>query len=773
MADHRLRCAASQIPAFTIKLAKEVAASSNDRVLNGVVSQLTQDGTPFDEVWVKECAADLVANKGRSLVLVGSRFPTWVQAVVLAINNALGAFGSTLQLQSTPSVKTSGFKDLVTDTKAFSIKRLFILGGNPVYTAPADFNWAELQQLIPEVVRLGYSYDETSEAARWHVPEAHFLESWGDQRAPDGAYLPIQPMILPLFGGLSQLDIMAKLAGLPAGIEAIRETFKTFNQENDFESAWTKFLRQGFAESTSYQTAKIEFNPNAFPDLLKSIGPIPGPVSPSAIELVFPADYKMYDGRFCNNGWLQELPDPITKVTWENSISLSRSTAKALRVEDGDLIEIGIDGKKLQAGVLVAPGHADYSLTLPLGYGRWMIGKVGRGSGFNAYALRTSESPYFATQATVKLVQKNGHRFVQTQNHYSLEGRGLVREATVDQFKKNPDFAKKVWMDADNPPNISLYSHPPLNAPNQWGMVVDLNTCIGCAACVAACQAENNIPIVGKDQVNRGREMHWIRVDRYFASSEGDKNNPRLEEDPEMVMQPMMCQHCENAPCETVCPVNATVHSEEGLNVMVYNRCIGTRYCSNNCPFKVRRFNFFNYNDRPVMDRIDKGLPGFQGKQQLYLGPLAPWGMDELSKMQKNPNVTVRIRGVMEKCTYCVQRIETAKISQRIKAGVNGDLTLPTDTIKSACQQACPAEAIVFGDIKDPKSKVSQLRGLPQNYHLLEYLNIQTRTTYLARLRNPNLKMPGASNIGKINVDEHGDQIHTPRAETQPTGGNA
>jgi molybdopterin-containing oxidoreductase family iron-sulfur binding subunit len=375
----------------------------------------------------------------------------------------------------------------------------------------------------------------------------------------------------------------------------------------------------------------------------------------------------------------------------------------------------------------------------------------------------------------VKLIQKKGYQLVQTQNHNSMEGRALVREGTTAEYKENPAFAQKMWMDAHIPPNVSLYSHPPLNAPNQWGMVVDLNTCTGCAACVIACQAENNIPVVGKDQVNNGREMQWIRVDRYFASADGDKNNPHLEDDPEMVMEPIMCQHCENAPCETVCPVNATVHNEEGLNVMAYNRCIGTRYCSNNCPFKVRRFNFFNYNDRPVIDRIEKGLPGFQGKQQLYLGPLAPWGMDEVSKMQKNPNVTVRIRGVMEKCTYCVQRIETAKISQRVKAGVKGDLTLPTDSVRVACQQACPAEAIVFGDIKDPKSQVSQLRQLPQNYHLLEYLNIQTRTSYLARLRNPNPKMPRADRVGKINVDENGDQRHqeAPQTEIQTHRGSA
>ena len=775
MADHRFRCAASQILTFAVQLAKKLAAATNDRVLNGAVSILKGDGAPqFDDAWLTECADDLVARKGRSLVLAGSRLPAWVHGLVLAMNNALDAFGATLNVLSAPSFKGKSLQDLVADAKSGLVKKLFIFAGNPAYNAPADLNWSEVQRSIPEVIRLGYSVDETSVNMKWHVPEAHFLESWGDQRAPDGTYLPIQPMILPLFGGLSQIDILAKLAGLPAGVQAIRETFKSFASGSDFEAAWTKFLRDGFAPNTKYPQAKTEFNPNGLPALLQNAGPLPGPVTPSAIEIVFPADYKLLDGRYANNAWLQELPDPITKLTWDNAVLLSKATAKALQVEDGDLVEISVGQRKLRAAAMIAPGHADYSLSLPLGYGREQVGKVGQNTGFNAYLLRTTAAPYYATRAEVKLVQKKGHRLVQTQNHYSMEGRALVREGTAADYAKDPTFAKRMWVDAEIPPNYSLYSHPPLNAPNQWAMVVDLNTCTGCSACVVACQAENNIPVVGKDQVDRSREMHWMRVDRYFASAEGDKANPRLEEDPEMVMEPMMCQHCENAPCETVCPVNATVHSEEGLNVMVYNRCIGTRYCSNNCPFKVRRFNFFNYNDRPVMDRIDKGLPGFQGKQQLYLGPLAPWGMDDLSKLQKNPNVTVRIRGVMEKCTYCVQRIETAKISQRIKSGVKGDLDLPTDSVRTACQQVCPTEAIVFGDLKDPKSQVNRLRNLPQNFHQLEYLNIQTRTSYLARLRNPNPRMPGASRVGHINVDENGDQNHPlPQAEAQAEGGRA
>jgi MoCo/4Fe-4S cofactor protein with predicted Tat translocation signal len=775
MADHRFRCAASQVPGFALQLAGKLAQSTNDRVLTAVVSAFSDTGARFDDAWLTECANDLVASKGRSLVLVGNRHPAWVQGVVLAMNSALGGLGSTLEVFSVPRVKSEGLSDLVSDAKSHALQKLFILAGNPVYTAPADIDWSGIQRMVPVVVRLGYSNDETSAQANWVVPEAHFLESWGDQRAPDGTYLPIQPMILPLFGGLSQLDILTRLAAHPSGAQAIRDTFKSLTKESDFEAAWTKFLRNGYAEETRYPAAKVELNPNALPELLKTATPLPGPVTPSSIEVVFPGDNKVYDGRYANNAWLQELPDPITKLTWDNVVSLSKATATALQVEDGDVIEIHIEERKVQAPVMIAPGHADYSLTLPLGYGRWAVGRVGSGIGVNAYQLRSSTTLYYATRATVKLVQKKGHQLVQTQNHYSMEGRGLVREGTVDDFKKNPAFAKTVWMDADIPPNTSLYSHPPLNAPNQWAMSVDLNTCTGCSACVVACQAENNIPVVGKEQVAKAREMHWLRIDRYFASADGDKNNPHLEEDPEMVMEPMMCQHCENAPCETVCPVNATVHSEEGLNLMVYNRCIGTRYCSNNCPFKVRRFNFFNYNDRPVLDKIDDfGLPGFQTKSQLYLGPLAPWGMAEISKMQKNPNVTVRSRGVMEKCTYCIQRIETAKIAQRVKAGVIGDLTLPTDSVQTACQQACSSEAIVFGDLKDPQSRVSHLRQLPQNYHLLEYLNLQTRTAYLARIRNPNPKMPGAARVGKINVDENGDQRHgLPHAENQTDGGNA
>jgi MoCo/4Fe-4S cofactor protein with predicted Tat translocation signal len=786
MADHRLRCAASQIPTFAVQLARKIAGSTNDRELQALAEHLPEGGGKFDDLWITECANDLVARRGRSLVLVGHRYPSWVQGLVLAINSALGAFGSTLLLLNAPRLKTGNIQELTADVKSGTVKRLFILSTNPGYTAPADLQWGEVQKTIPEVVRLGYYFDETSAHAKWHVPEAHFLESWGDQRAGDGTYLPIQPMILPLFGGLSQLDVLSKLAGLPGGLDAVRETFRTLVKEGDFETVWTRLLREGYAADAGYAVAEQRLDFKRIADLIHGARPLPGPVGPSALEIVFPADNKILDGRYNNNAWLQELPDAVTKLTWDNALLLSRATAKAIGVGENDLVELTLNDRKIQAAVMIAPGHADFSMTLTLGYGREVVGKVGRGTGFNAYRLRTTESAYYGLGAGVQLLKKNDYRLAQTQMHHSMEGRALVREGTIEDYKENPEFAKTMWMDAHIPENVSLYSHPPLNAPNQWGMVVDLNTCTGCSACVIACQAENNIPVVGKDQVLNSREMHWIRIDRYFSSTEGDRSwpgdeeNPALDGDPEMVMEPVMCQHCENAPCETVCPVNATVHSEDGLNVMAYNRCIGTRYCANNCPFKVRRFNFFNYNDRPVFDRIEHGVPLlFEGKQQLYLGPLAPWGMEEMLKMSKNPNVTVRIRGVMEKCTYCVQRIETAKIAQRIKAGTTGDLTLPTDSVKAACQQVCPSEAIVFGDINDPESRVSLLRALPQNYHLLEYLNIQTRTSYLARLRNPNPKMPGAAKIGRINGEQHHrtpdkadhDPLEEPKAEVQTHGG--
>jgi molybdopterin-containing oxidoreductase family iron-sulfur binding subunit len=491
----------------------------------------------------------------------------------------------------------------------------------------------------------------------------------------------------------------------------------------------------------------------------------------------------MDDGRYANNGWLQELPDPITKLTWDNAALMSPAFAKNLGVQTGDLVQVTITEKgtatepikrELVIAALVSPGHADNSVTVPLGWARKMPEfyelpyaggalkerpGIAQQSGFNGYFLRTAANPYFAVAGgqgieSVK-VTKVGRTYPLSlmQEQFSIEGRGLVREATLEGYRADNDFAKKVPGEEELPhPPPSIYTHPPLNAPQQWGMSIDLNVCTGCSACVIACQAENNVPVVGKLQVSHGRIMHWLRIDRYYASRKPfNQDRGDWPENPEVVHQPMPCQHCENAPCETVCPVNATIHSEDGLNVMAYNRCVGTRYCSNNCPFKVRRFNFFDYNQRPVGKRK---VAGAFNIYEEYFAPLTTKGAPDTIKMQKNPNVTVRMRGVMEKCTFCVQRIEEAKISAMARAGASADKQIPRDSFTTACAQACPTGAIVFGDIKDPESRVSKMKEQDRNYRLLDYLNIVARTSYLARIRNPNSKMPDAENIGVASLVE-------------------
>ncbi|MDQ3314678.1 MAG: 4Fe-4S dicluster domain-containing protein, partial [Verrucomicrobiota bacterium] len=626
--------------------------------------------------------------------------------------------------------------------------------------------------------------------SRWHIPAAHYLESWGDALTSEGAYLAIQPMILPLFGGVSDIEFLNDLLGQPRldGPGLVQETFRATAPLGDLDVAWSKLLRDGFAAHIPLRDKPPTFNGNAAGGVahtLWSSAPAPTPDSP---EIVLVRSYSVDDGRYINNGWLQEMPDPVTKLTWDNAALMSPAFARHIGVETGDLIQIsitesGVDANKkplqrqLVIAALIEPGHVDNSITIPLGYGR-MVGAqgplpyaggkadapvpAGESSGFNAYLLRTSSNPHFIvadgkTVAGIKVAKVPGNYMLAiTQEHWSIEGRGLVREATLDGYRADNEFVKKIGGDEELPPKLpTLYSHPPLSAPQQWGMTVDLNVCTGCSACVIACQSENNVPIVGKLQVSHGRSMHWLRIDRYYASDKGfNQDRGQFPENPEIVHEPMMCQHCENAPCETVCPVNATVHSEDGLNVMAYNRCIGTRYCANNCPFKVRRFNFFDYNQRPVGK---KKIAGAFGVYQEYLGPLTKKGAPDITKLQKNPNVTVRMRGVMEKCTYCVQRIEEAKIAAHVNAGASDKTLIPRDSFTSACAQACPTEAIVFGDIKDPESRVSKIKRQDRNYRLLEYLNVNTRTSYLARLRNPNLNMPDAQRIG---IASSGDTEH-------------
>ncbi len=767
MADHRLRVQASQIGAFALALAEEIAGQSGDGALGKLVAGASKSQTKFKENWAKVAAEDLVANKGKSLVLIGSRQPAAVQALGLAINAALGNLGKTIAGRKATEKPGTSLVDLAQALGDKKISTLVIMGGNPVYNAPADLDFAAKLANVETVIRVSSNPDETTESATWQVPGAHYLEFWGDGRAIDGSYVSVQPMIMPLFDGWSELDMLAKFAGQakPKGPELVQETFRQIVKPDNFTEAWAKFLHDGFQANTAAPAESLTLNADALSKLAAS--PAVAASEGDNYEVVFVGDSKVDDGRLANNGWMQELPDPITKMTWDNAAWISPATAKKLDVEQGHLIEITVDNRKLDRIVVaIAPGHADNSITIPLGYGRTHAGRVGTvgqtsegfvidsdmtSGGFNAYPLRTTKAPYFAVGAKVKTLGKS-YRVALTQEHGTLEGRGpdLVREATLEQYKAKPDFTKAMGVDAEAEwkevngrkteiVNRSLYSHPPLNDIHQWGMTVDLNACTGCGACMVACQSENNIPIVGKRQVIEGREMHWIRCDRYFASAD-DKDI----DEPEMVSQPMMCQHCENAPCETVCPVNATVHSEDGLNVMAYNRCIGTRYCANNCPFKVRRFNFFDYNQR----KLDK---------------LRTWnwvnekGTEDTIKMSKNPNVTVRMRGVMEKCTFCVQRVQEAKIAAKAKGRDSDDVRIPANSFTSACAQVCPTEAIVFGDIANPDSAVSKLRTKERGYRMLEYLNINPRVTYLARIRNPNPKMPDAARVAAyMGKHEHG-----------------
>jgi molybdopterin-containing oxidoreductase family iron-sulfur binding subunit len=734
-ADHRLRVPASMI----------------SKVADEILGQLSEPA-PSLARWIARCARDLRAHRGEVLAVAGQRQPMEVHLLVWAINSALGAIGNTVDLLPATEMAGADLKNLdvaATDT-------LVILGGNPVY----HLDWSPKQK-PKTVVRLGYYEDETAEKSDWNFPLAHYLESWGDATTSDGTLVPIQPLIQPLFGGLTELEFLARIAGESQTnpYDIVRATFA------GSEEGWKKFLFNGFLEGSAAKPANLPI------DQLMTIPKLPAMVFPGkdSLEVIFYRDAKMDDGRYANNGWMQELPDPVTKLTWDNAVLVSRKTARELGVQNGDVVEITLNGRSVKGPIWTQPGMADYSLGLALGYGRERAGRVGTGVGFNAYKIFTGK--YIETGATVR---KTGETYplATTQSHWSMEGRPAVREANLEEFSKKPNFANE--MHGTEPPVVApLYPNPldeaKKTALHQWGMAVDLGACVGCGTCVIACQSENNIPIVGKDQVQRGREMHWLRIDRYYTANpifkkpsdtfqkDDEQQFADWIDDVQAVNQPMMCHHCEAAPCENVCPVNATVHDQEGLNVMAYNRCIGTRYCANNCPYKVRRFNYLDYNKRPLADLKGPFYPTplthkTDGKWDLLNWLKAPdaSGMrpeDEwdLIKMAMNPDVTVRMRGVMEKCTYCTQRIEQAKIAQKVKAGASDNvrLTEAAGTVpKTACQQACPAGAIVFGDISDPDSTVSRLKAQQRNYSVLGDLLTKPRTTYLARIRNPNPNMP-------------------------------
>jgi molybdopterin-containing oxidoreductase family iron-sulfur binding subunit len=783
-ADHRLRLPPSLIVPALARLAQNIIGASE---MDSALRELGAPAQAHDK-WIMACAQDLKAHPGRSLVMAGYRLPLAAHRLVIAINEALGAVNHTVEFHPLPASAEGALADLVTALNGGQVQTLVIFGGNPAYNAPADLDWPQAQAKAKTVVRLGYYEDETAwdpalhSETQWDLPQAHFLESWGDARAVDGTLTPIQPLIDPLFGGITELEVLALVGGLTptTSYEIARETFRPLG--GDGENNWRKYLHDGYLPGSAIAAANVQHRADGLAQALAQLKTAP---AQGGLEVVFYRDAKVDDGRYNNNGWLQELPDPITKLTWDNAVLLSPATAARLNVDPRKrlgqnqkffehTVEIKLNNRTITGPIWIQPGMADDTIGLALGYGREKTGRVGRGAGFNAYKLRTSDNLYYASGAVLRDTGETKYELATTQSHWSMEGRPVVREANLEQYRKNPAFAQR--MKPEEPPVVSpLYPNPldttKAHGLHQWGMSIDLNRCVGCSACMIACQSENNIPIVGKEMVGKSREMHWIRIDRYYAGP---------AEDPQAVAQPMLCQHCESAPCESVCPVNATSHDDEGLNVMTYNRCVGTRYCSNNCPYKVRRFNFFDYNRRPLNHLYKSPLiTETDGEWELLRwlknpdkGNL-PEDQWQLSRLVKNPDVSVRMRGVMEKCSFCLQRLEQAKIAAKVKARDSGHIRLSEKehTIpKTACQQACPAEAIVFGDTSDPESSVTKAKAQDRTYKVLEFLLTKPRLTYLARVRNPNPLMPDyKEHPMPYTTEEFNQGPFSPPAEAEPS----
>jgi molybdopterin-containing oxidoreductase family iron-sulfur binding subunit len=774
MADHRLRLESRQIAPFLAALAARVAPSEA-----GATSLAGAPGGVIpgvDPRWIDALAKDLLANRGKGLIVAGERQPAAVHAAVCALNTHLGNTGTTVSYYETkdaalPSV--SSLASLISAMKGGAVQTLLILGGNPVFDAPADLDFASAMAKVPHTIVLGHTIDETSSKAEWHIPRAHYLESWGDARAVGGTLSIVQPLILPLFGGRTPVELLGLMVvglDLP-GYDIVRETWKPILGDAEFDRKWNRVLHDGFLAGSELPEVVPSLTGEPLAELarltgrLRAGGASASPVealaeaggaaaagsqradagSPNGLEIVFLPSASLHDGRFANDGWLQELPDPLTKLTWDNPALVSPKTAETLGLASEDVVRLDYAGRSLELPVWILPGMADGVVALTLGYGRVRAGRIGSGVGFDAFTVRTSQAPGFDSGVRLTRLGRK-YALSATQNHGSMEGRPLVRESSLAELQselasgparaegahaadsprapegggvpgpstlREPQGRPEPGRGAlegrassrdgalgvfeEEPHHFSLWKEHAYDQGHQWGMTIDLNSCIGCNACMTACQSENNVPVVGKIQVAKGREMHWIRVDRYFSGEPSGS--------PEVVVQPVPCMHCEDAPCEQVCPVAATVHDAQGLNVMVYNRCIGTRYCSNNCPYKVRRFNFFNFT---------KNTP-------------------DILKLAMNPDVTVRARGVMEKCTYCTQRINRVKIDAKL-AGRE----LRDGDVKTACQQACPASAIEFGDLRDRSSRVARAKADPRNYALLDELNTRPRTTYLAKVRNPN-----------------------------------
>jgi MoCo/4Fe-4S cofactor protein with predicted Tat translocation signal len=682
-ADHRLPLRAADVEQFAWSLAAALGADTGGR-----------KGLPnaaFDK-WIGPIARDLQRHRGASLVIAGEQQSPAVHALAHSMNALLGNVGKTVvytePVEANPVDQVASLYDLVKDLDAGTVDLLLVLGGNPVYNAPVELGFRDRLKKAPLRVHLSLHEDETSELCHWHLPMTHYLETWSDCRAHDGTVTIMQPLIAPLYAGKSVHEVLTMLTDQPerSGYDIVKSYWNSQHTGADFEAWWRKAVHDGVVPNTALPVKAVAIRAGWAASL-------PQPSGPQGLELVFRPDPAVYDGRFANNGWLQEFPRPITQITWDNAAFMSPATAHEKGVVTSDLVELEYRGYKMRAPVSIQPGHADGSVTVHLGYGRTRAGHVGTRIGFNAYGMRTSTALWQDFGLNVRKVGSD-YLLVSIQDYHALDTRRhIIETAAIEEYRRNPNVIQE---SAEAPPReLTLYPEYRYDK-YAWGMAIDLTACTGCGACVVACQAENNIAVVGKQEVHHGRHMHWIRVDSYFH---GDIQNP------EIYNQPVPCMQCENAPCELVCPVQATNHSSEGLNDMVYNRCVGTRYCSNNCPYKVRRFNFFLYSD---------------------------WNTPSL-KLQRNPDVTVRSRGVMEKCTYCVQRINRAKIDAEKE-----DRKVRDGEIQTACQATCPTEAIIFGNINDPDSRVTKMKAEKTNYGLLADLNTRPRTTYLAALRNPN-----------------------------------
>jgi molybdopterin-containing oxidoreductase family iron-sulfur binding subunit len=687
-ADHRLPLRAGDIEEFAWALAVNLRVGAGRR----------QSDNGDINFWSGPVADDLMHNRGASLVIAGECQPPIVHALAHVINEFLGNVGKTVfytdPIEANPVDQVASLQDLVMDLDAGAVELLLVLGGNPVFNAPVELGMRDRIQKATLRAHLSQYENETSAVCQWFLPETHYLETWGDARAFDGTVTIQQPLIQPLYGGRSACQILQSLTGSPdtSPYQIVKGYWAAQHPGADFEAWWRRAVHDGVVEGTALPAKTWPIHGEAITEKQRKrkMG--------GKVEVIFRTDPTIYDGRFSNSGWLQELPKPITKLTWDNAAIISPGDAHRLGVENGSMLELTYQGRKLRAPVWVQPGHVDQAVTLHLGYGRTRAGRAGTGVGFNPYGLRTASALWQDLGMDVHRIS-GSYAFASTQMDHVLDAsRHIIHKGDIADYRKNPS---SVHEGAVVPPR-SLTMYPEFPYPGYaWGMAIDLNACTGCSACVVACQAENNIAVVGKDQVRRGRAMHWIRVDTYYS---GQPNLPAIYN------QPVPCMQCEDAPCELVCPVQATTHSAEGLNDMVYNRCVGTRYCSNNCPYKVRRFNFYLYSDFET--------PSL--------------------KLLHNPDVTVRSRGVMEKCTYCVQRINSAKIDAEKQGRKVAD-----GEIQTACQATCPTEAIIFGNINDPHSRVSQMKAEERNYGLLAELNTRPRTTYLAALRNPNPEIGG------------------------------